>query len=220
MLRALVALLLLANALFFAWSQGWLGGLVAPPHAGETEPGRLAQQVRPDNVRVLPVQAASAAVAAATFCVETPALPASAASAVRAAVLAAGVPEAALERRDQAAEPTWLVYMGRFADPAGLRTKTEELKRLKLNFEELRSGADSALLPGLVLSRHDRKEAADAALATLNNRGVRTARVVQLPAAAPTVSLRVAKASPEVQRLLGAAKASEPTANFTRCPKG
>jgi hypothetical protein len=219
MLRALVALLLLANALFFAWSQGWLAGLVAPPHAGETEPGRLAQQVRPDNVRVLNMQAASAAVAAATYCVETPALPASAASTVRAAVLAAGVPEAVLERREQAVPPSWLVYMGRFSDPAGLRGKIEEVKRLKLNFEELHSGADSSLLPGLVLSRHDSKEAADAALATLNNRGVRTARVVQLPAAAPTVSLRVAKASPELQRQLGAAKASEPAASFTRCPK-
>jgi hypothetical protein len=54
MLRALVALLLLANAVFWIWSQGWLDDVVGVRSTGEREPQRLAQQVRPEIVRVLP----------------------------------------------------------------------------------------------------------------------------------------------------------------------
>jgi hypothetical protein len=48
MLRPLLLALLGANLLFFAWSQGWLGGRATG------EPQRLASQVRPEWVRVLP----------------------------------------------------------------------------------------------------------------------------------------------------------------------
>lgn len=62
MLRVLVLVLLLANALFFAWSRGWLG---PPPRHGEREPERLAAQVRPESLRLLPPASATAAVNAA-----------------------------------------------------------------------------------------------------------------------------------------------------------
>ena len=62
MLRGLVLLLLLANALFFAWARGWLG---PAPHHAEREPERLAAQVRPEALKLLPPVAASAAVQAA-----------------------------------------------------------------------------------------------------------------------------------------------------------
>ena len=72
MLRTLVVLLLLANGLYFAWAQGWLG---APPRHAEREPQRLAAQVAPGLVTVLPAPQASAAVqaarAAALVCIET-----------------------------------------------------------------------------------------------------------------------------------------------------
>src|SRR5687767_1520963 len=64
MLRLLVVLLLAANGLFYAWTQGWLGDVFGHPR-GEREPARLAEQVRPDDVRLLPPRAASAALAAA-----------------------------------------------------------------------------------------------------------------------------------------------------------
>lgn len=219
MLRALVLLLLLANGLFYLWSHGHLGHVLPPPHAGEREPGRLALQVKPESVRLLTPQAASAAVAAAAVCLETAPLPAAAASSTLAAVLAAGVAETQVERREQADTGTWLLYMGRFADAAALRTKAEELKRLKLGFEELRSGADAALLPGLVLSRHEDQASANAALAALQQRGVRTARVVALPPPPPLLSLRVAKATPELQRKLGEVKLADAAPAFTRCPR-
>ncbi len=67
MLRTLLVLALLANGLFFAWGQGWLAPHWPPPRHGEREPERLAAQLRPELVTVLPLAAApgTAATAAA-----------------------------------------------------------------------------------------------------------------------------------------------------------
>jgi hypothetical protein len=51
MLRLLVLVLLLANVGYYAWTQGYLVGIVsAPPH--QREPERLQQQVRPEAIRL------------------------------------------------------------------------------------------------------------------------------------------------------------------------
>ena len=52
MLRLIVLVLLLANGGYFAWSQGHLLPWGAGP-AQQAEPQRLAQQVRPDALRVV-----------------------------------------------------------------------------------------------------------------------------------------------------------------------
>lgn len=61
LLRWFVAVALLANIGYAAWSAGVLGVLGLSP-ATERDPGRLQQQVRPDALRVLSPQAAAAAV--------------------------------------------------------------------------------------------------------------------------------------------------------------
>jgi hypothetical protein len=65
MLRALLAVLLLANALYFGWARGWFAPTWPAPGAGEREPARLAAQVAPERVSVLSPAAASAALLAA-----------------------------------------------------------------------------------------------------------------------------------------------------------
>jgi hypothetical protein len=62
MLRALVVALIVANLVFWAWSEGAFNALGLGP-AQERDPGRLALQVRPEAVRVLP----AAALAASAF---------------------------------------------------------------------------------------------------------------------------------------------------------
>ena len=52
MLRLLVLLLLLSNAGYFAWSHGTLAPYGFAP-AAQSEPQRLAQQVRPEALRIL-----------------------------------------------------------------------------------------------------------------------------------------------------------------------
>jgi len=96
MLRALLALLIVANLLFFAFTRGWLDGVVGVSALGDREPERLARQVRPQTIRLLPVGAAASAPAidASVPCYETPTFTASDAAAVEAA-LAASLPAGA-----------------------------------------------------------------------------------------------------------------------------
>ncbi len=218
MLRALVAALLLANLLFFAWARGWLSPAVPLPHQGEREPERLAAQLRPETIRIVTPQAASAAaVAASAVCMEAGPFADNDIGVAEAAVLAAGVPANAFERRDLRLPGAWLVYMGRFGDAAALRTKEEELRRMQLNFDELMAPPD--LAPGLQLSRHDSRESADAALALLVQRGVRTAKVVALPAPPVQHWLRMPRATADLQARLSGLKPPMISAAFVRCPR-
>ncbi len=52
--------LVAANLLFFVFSRGWLDGIGGIDSLGGREPGRLAAQVRPETIRLLPMAAASA----------------------------------------------------------------------------------------------------------------------------------------------------------------
>lgn len=53
MLRWAIALLLLANGLYFAWMQGLLAVIGWPPPADPREPQRLERQIAPERVRLL-----------------------------------------------------------------------------------------------------------------------------------------------------------------------
>lgn len=61
MLRVLIFLMLVANAVFFGWSQGWLDGIVGVRSIGDREPERLQKQVRPELIRILPPDAPASA---------------------------------------------------------------------------------------------------------------------------------------------------------------
>lgn len=212
MLRWLVAALLLANAAFFGWAQGWFAPGWPPPRHGEREPERLTAQLRPDAVAVLGPKAASAAVnaarAAAAICLQAGPLAEADIAAAEALLAPLQLPEGALAREPLPPAPPWLVYAGRVADAAARRTREAELARLGLAFEVLTAPAD--LAPGLVLSRHASKAEADSALAALVALGAGTAasaplkgaRVVSLPAAAPQFALRVARADVDQQAKL------------------
>ncbi|MFT3858562.1 MAG: hypothetical protein QM742_14030 [Aquabacterium sp.] len=54
MLRSLVLILLLVNAAFYAWSQGWLSEVVGVKPDAQHEPQRLAQQVKAERITVVP----------------------------------------------------------------------------------------------------------------------------------------------------------------------
>lgn len=84
MLRALVVALLVANGLFFVWSQGWLDRLTGVPAHGDREPQRLASQVRPELVQLWRPEAAGGAPSPAASAAAAPSDTASAAAAASA----------------------------------------------------------------------------------------------------------------------------------------
>ena len=63
-MRALLLALLLANLVFFAWSQGWMAGAGLGP-VTQREPQRLALQIHPEQVQITPLASASATPASA-----------------------------------------------------------------------------------------------------------------------------------------------------------
>jgi len=69
-MRALVALLLLANLGWLALAQGWLQPYVGLASQHEREPQRLAAQLNAASVRVLSAAEAAAAASAAAACVQ------------------------------------------------------------------------------------------------------------------------------------------------------
>ena len=179
MLRLIVLLLLLANGLFFAWSQGFLLAWGFGP-AQQSEPQRLQQQVRPDVVRLLPgeefrrVEVLAAEGPRAPACLQTPTLDAAQIDPLRRALESW---PASSWNLDTVTEPgRWIIYMGKYADGEQVARKRAELRQRGISFEAL---ANPDLEPGLSLGSFGSQAAATTQLNALADRGVRTARVVQ-----------------------------------------
>lgn len=186
MLRALVLVLLLANAAYFAWTQGWLMALGLAP-VPQAEPQRLAQQIKPEAIRLLgsPAPAATASEPAAAASAVPPATPGECLQ----AGLFSEVQVNALRLRLQSTLPEgswafspvvepgrWIIYMGRYANEEMVAKKRSELRARGVKFEPVQN---PGLNPGLSLGHFDNKAEADRELAKDAERGVRTARVIQ-----------------------------------------
>ncbi|MET1115867.1 MAG: SPOR domain-containing protein [Comamonas sp.] len=197
MLRIALLILLLANAGYFAWSQGALVSLGWAP-VQHSEPERLRQQLKPEALRVLPPVAAEDTAAAKAPAPVAPAEPTAPATAEGQAptgptqCLQAGiydddasdtlrralllqVPEGSWALAPITQPGRWMVYMGKFADNQALEKKRAELVARKLAHDR----AGGALEPGLSLGRFSSEEAATRELTQLVRQGVRSARVVQ-----------------------------------------
>jgi hypothetical protein len=178
MLRLTVLLLVLANAAYFAWSQGMLAVLGLTP-AQQSEPQRLAQQIRPEALRIASADEARRIEA-------TPAAP-RVAECLQAGPLEE--PQAASLRQvldgwplgswvlEPGVEPArWIVYMGKYLTVENVNRKKAELRQLGVSFEPL---SNPTLELGLSLGAFTSQAEANQQLAALSQRGVRTARVVQ-----------------------------------------
>ncbi len=180
MLRFLVLLLVLANGAYFAWSQGLLAAWGYAP-ALSREPERLAQQIRPEAIRVLRtdevrrMEALSQAATRAPECLLAGGFDETQSVALRRA-LEANLPGGGWEF-EAASEPgRWIIYMGKYPNAQALAAKRSELSSLNLKYEPL---GNAALEPGLSLGAYASPGEAESALAALARRGVRTAKVLQ-----------------------------------------
>lgn len=184
MLRIAVLVLFLANAGYFAWTHGWLGSAQK-----QTEPERLAQQIHPEALQVLPpsVPAASApapapapsptstpvaATPAPKQCLQAGPFDERQANALRSA--AAALPPGSWSLSSTVQGGRWMVYIGRLADADAVEKKRGELRARNVPYD--RPGP--AFEPGLSLGRYSSEEGAQRALTDLGKQGVRTAHVV------------------------------------------
>jgi len=198
MLRITVLILLLANGLYFAWSQSLLGGWGPTP---VTEPQRQQQQVRPELLQLLPRSSPASSPAAVpgpaasapltdagglqtvsnttlaggrVECMVVGVFDEAQATALRQA-LGARLPPAAWGLEPVVTTPArWIVYMGRYPNAETVERKKAELRGLRVPFD---TPSNPALVPGLALGRFDSEEAAAQELGNLAKRGVRTAHV-------------------------------------------
>ncbi|NCN69831.1 MAG: SPOR domain-containing protein [Betaproteobacteria bacterium] len=195
MLRLWVLLLLLLNGVYFAWGQGWLMVYGFGPTT-QREPQRLARQIQPEAVRTISEREAaqtlhaeqSAAPAKPKLCLLTPVLDEKQAQAVR-AVLLPSWPTTSWTLEAATQTERWLVYMGKYTNPAELDKKRSQLDDIKIAYETLPN--ISPLAPGLSLGVFETQAKATTALATLVQRGVRTAKVLQERPALQGLRLRL-----------------------------
>ena len=218
MLRLAVIVLLLANAGYYAWSQGLLRPLGYAPQE-QSEPQRMNQQIRPETLQILKVQpdktssaappgststpTSSSQATAANDSPAPPTTPAASAPADSAECLQAGVFDdrqaealrtaaAGLPAGSWTLEPTPIP--GRWMVYMGRFDDIETLDRKRAELRARKVDHDRAggtLELGLSLGRFASKEAAERELANLGTKGVRTARVVQERAEAPGFTLRL-----------------------------
>jgi hypothetical protein len=218
-LRWLVVVLLVVNGLFFAWTRGWLDGVVGVPADGGREPERLARQFQPDRIRIVtptgtPVPAPVPRPAPALACLESG--PYTLAEMVAAqAALSSLVPAERWTIRPIERPGTWLLYVGRYANREVLQKRLADFRQNGIAAEEVRNLPE--LEPGLSLGRFDSRARADAARQQFLQRGVRTARVVAVAPAITAQLLRVEQADPALADQLRALENAALPRGFVPC---
>ena len=148
------------------------------------------------------VAASGSSAVATPLCLEAGPLGDAAAAAATRELSQAGVPAGAWVDVRRELPGRWIVYMGRYADRESLQRKVDELKRLDLAPVELKSPPD--LAPGLALGEFGASADAQSRLDKLQSRGVRTARVVQLPSPGAEHRLRADRVEPAAAERLAA----------------
>jgi cell division protein FtsN len=178
MLRALVLALLLANAAYFAWGQGLLAAYGFAP-ARQSEPERLAQQIRPDAMQLVapgaPPPSRPAPTSSTTQCLQVGVFTEPQARALRPR-LQSSLPPDSWSFESSADATRWIIYMGKYISKDAMNRKRLMLQQLGLSFEP---PVSPALNPGLSLGSFASKADAESVLAQMNQRGIRSAKVVR-----------------------------------------
>ncbi len=170
-------LLVFANLIFFAWTQGYFD--TSDPNR---EPDRLGQQLQPEKLRLIPSGSPSPSVAAAPTAAPTPAediacrivvgLSMVHAEALKTVAIAGGA-EAQLMPQMQ---PTLhFVVISELPNAAAAEKKAAELKRFGVVEQETLALEGGRM--EIVLGRLPTEAAARESLAALNKRGIKSARV-------------------------------------------
>ncbi|MDZ4255172.1 MAG: hypothetical protein U1A72_21585 [Sulfuritalea sp.] len=166
-MRAFFFLLVFANLVFFAWSQGHFGAIDE-----SREPERLAQQLQAEKLRILPSTPVATVKTEAIACQIINGLSAAEAEALQSAPAAAGTELKILP----AAEPTiHRVAILDLANQAVAERKAAELGRFGVTEQKTVALADGR--QEIILGSFETEAAANEFLQGLTKRGIKSARV-------------------------------------------
>ena len=210
MLKVLALALLLANAGYFAWGHNLLSayGLTPARHA---EPERLAQQINPEMLQLVTPARAGPLVPppppaekppAGTQCLQAGVFTEQQARALRPR-LQASLPEGSWSFETSGDAVRWIIYMGKYISKEAMNRKRVKLEQLGLAFEQ---PVSPKLNPGLSLGSFAFKAEAENALAAMNQRGIRSARVMLERPELPSLWLRLPAADAATRAKLNALK--------------
>ena len=187
MLRLTVLALVLANAGYYAYSQGLLAAYGFAP-ATQSEPQRLTQQIKPEALLILnpqettqldsvtpPTQAIASASASATECLQVGMFNEEQTMVLR-EKLVSTLPQGSWVIESALVPARWLVYMGKYSSDEAVVKKKAQLRGLGVSFEALNN---SGLEPGVSLGSFKTQPEAEAELNRMAQKGVKTARVMQ-----------------------------------------
>jgi hypothetical protein len=180
MLRLFVLILILANGVYFAWSEGMLRAYGFAP-AQQSEPQRIAQQIHPEAIQLLtPADAKRVEVQEQPELAPKECLLAGpfddAQTATLRQALETSMAPGSWQMDSVAVSARWIVYMGKFANADQMAKKRSELSAMKLIPQALNN---PDLEPGISLGGFDKQADAVAELSKLTLRGIHTAKVVQ-----------------------------------------
>jgi hypothetical protein len=183
MLRLWVLALLLANLVYWSWTQGYgvhLG--LDPAGLSRREPERLERQVAPERIRLLETAASGAPAAPAApepaaeppVCLQAGVFSDPQADVLRPA-LAAILPEGSWKLEPNVQPARWIVYSGRLPNAEALAARKAELRQMKVEFRDVTL---PTLQPGLALGTYSTETGAQQALRDVTRTGVKGAKVV------------------------------------------
>jgi hypothetical protein len=189
MMRYWLVLLLLANALLWAWGQGWLGGRSS---GEQREPERLQAQVHPERLKLLPPAQAEALRRAPPLCrmlgpFADEAAWRSAEAALRSEL---NLPAGQWRHETRELSAQWAVASRQSSDAADLERKRGVLERAQLKARAMNLPGEEQ--PSLLVARFDSEAAAQAEASRLREgKGLRALRVLELRPAQTQHWLRV-----------------------------
>ena len=212
MRRVLALALLLANGVYFAWGQGLLAAYGFVP-ARQSEPERLARQIRPEAMQLVPASRAQppasvsatapgAVSANAVQCLQVGVFTEKQANALRPR-LKSSLPADSWSFESSGDAVHWIIYMGKYISKEAMNRKRLKLRQLGLSFEP---PVSTMLNPGLSLGSFASKAEAESALDQMNERGIRSARVVLERPELPSLWLKLPAADASMRTRLDALK--------------
>ena len=212
MLRLLALLLILANAGYYAFSQGLLAVYGLAP-ATQTEPQRMAQQIKPEALRILDPQeiaqlesatpsARAVANPSATECLQVGIFNEEQTMVLRERLVST-LPQDSWVIESALVPARWLVYMGKYNSDEAVLKKRSELRGLGVSFEAMNN---ASLEPGLALGNFKTQLEAQAELARIAKKGIKTAKVIQERAEQRGQRLKLPAVNTALRRQLDAIK--------------